>query len=138
MKLNKKHETSRNLRVIYTDAERLELGKQLAGAHQDLAQTNNDFDSVKSDFKARVTAHEAKIGDLSNKVATGHRIEEVKCLWQMDAPKKGQKTLKRLDTGETVERAEMTESDKQGDLPLDDGKKTGVAGDGTVEVAADK
>ncbi len=139
MKLDKKNETVRNLRVIYTDAERLELGKQLAGAHQDLAQTNNDLDSVKQDFKARITAHEAKIGDLSNKVATGHRVEQVKCLWNFDEPKKGQKTLSRVDTFDVVEVVDMTEADKQGELAIgQEDLKAGVAGDGNVTVAADK
>lgn len=140
MKSNKKHETIRNLRVIYTDTERLELGKQLAEVHQDLAKTNHDFDSVKTDFKARLTAHEAKISDLSNKVSTGFHVIEVKCAWQMDTPAKLKKTLVRLDTNEVVEVEDMSEADKQGDLPLPDATPAvaGVAKDGTVKVKSDE
>ncbi len=141
MKLNKKHETTRNLRVIYTDPDRLELGKQLAGAYQDLSQTNTDLDSIKTSFKAKIAAHEANIADLSTKVANGWRIEEVKCVFEMDTPKKLHKTLRRLDTQEIVEVSEMTQADIQGELALEEEKASavaGVAGDGNVKVDADK
>ena len=133
-----KKQTSRHLRVHYTDAERLELGKQLAGVHQDLSQTNNDFDSVKTDFKARITGHEAKISDLSHKVSSGFRVEEVKCLWQMEVLSKHVKTLVRVDTFEVVETCDMTEVDKQVELPLTDNPIAGIDGSGVVAVKADE
>jgi hypothetical protein len=145
----KKHETTRMLRVIYSNPERLELGKKLSETFNDLTQINADLDRVKADFKAKVTARESEIVDLSNKVSTGFHITEVKCLWEMDTPKTGVKELIRLDTGETVEMTDMTNSDKQGELPLSaevtaDGKivqpataPTGVEKDGSVTVPAD-
>lgn len=141
MILNKKHETTRQLRVIYTDGERMELGKQLAGVHQALGQTEKDFDMVKADFKARITGHEAKIEDLSNKVASGYSVKEVKCRWYMDRPVKGVKQLIREDAFEVVETLDMTEADKQGELALEAeqlGSPTGVANSGVVQVQADK
>ena len=136
-KNDKKYETNRNLRVHYTDAERLELGKQLASVHQELAQTNSDFDSVKSDFKARLTSHEAKISDLAQKVSNGYCIKEVKCLWVMDTPQSGKKLLLRMDTQDTVEVEEMTAADAQAELKLED-TKAGVDAQGNVTVAADR
>lgn len=136
-KITKKNETSRQLRVTYTDAARLELGRQLADVHQALAQTNSDLDSIKTDFKARITAHEAKITDLSTKVSNGWRMEEVKCVWTMDKPTKGEKTLKRLDTDEDVEVVEMTNADKQAELPLE-APKPEVGAGGVVVVPEDK
>lgn len=116
----KKNETSRMLRVHYTDAERLELGKKLADEHADLRQVNSDFDRVKADFKSKITTHEAKIEDFSNKVSTGYRIEDVKCRWNMDQPRAGEKTLVRADTDEIVEMTDMTTADKQAELKLAD------------------
>ncbi len=135
-KLTKKHETARQLRVIYTNPERLELGRQLADTHQALAQTNIDLDSIKTDFKSRIAAHDAKITDLSTKVSNGWRMEEVKCVWIMDDPKKGMKRLVRTDTAEDVETVEMTQSDKQAELALEE-KKPEVGAGGVVSVPAD-
>ncbi len=116
----KKNETERILRVDYTDAQRLELGKDLATAHNDLTQTNSDFDRVKAEFKSKISAHESKIVDLSNKVSTGYHMVATKCLWRMDEPKKGMKVLVRLDKtpNEIIDSEEMTEADKQQDLPI--------------------
>ena len=66
MNATKKHETTRILRYTYTDPERLELGKALAQVHNELGQTNTDFDRVKAEFKSKISAHEAKIQDLSD------------------------------------------------------------------------
>lgn len=136
--ITKKNETVRNLRVLYTDPERLDLGRKLAGAYQDIEQVNKDFDSVKADFKARITSHEAKITDLASKVSNGFRIEEVKCEWRLDAPEKGKKSLFRQDTSEVVETVDMTGADLQSQLPLADAAAAPVVGEGgVVEVPAD-
>lgn len=141
MNLNKKHETTRMLRVIYTDAERLDLGRKLAECHNDLAQVNADLDRVKAEFKSRVSGHESTISDLSTKVSTGHRMESVKCRWNLDQPKAGMKQLVRLDTPtpEVIEQSDMTESDKQVEIELDPpaATPTGIGADGTTTVPAD-
>lgn len=139
--MKNKNETVRTLRVIYTDAERLELGSKLAEAHNDLSQVNADFDGVKAEFKAKTTAHEAQIVDLSNKVSCGYRMEPVKCRWVMDQPKPGLKELLRLDItpNVVVEGEEMSEHDKQAEMTLEEqAPLAGIAGDGTVKVGADK
>jgi len=151
-KNNKRLEETRHLRVVYTDAERLELGKQLAGTHGELNQINGDLDRIKAEYKAKIADKDAKISDLSNKVSTGFRIEPVACLWEMDKPKKNKKSLRRIDTQEVIETHDMTAADKQAELPLTEMEKklnealpagttatvvAGVAGDGNVTVAAD-
>lgn len=131
---NKRNETTRVVRQFYTDPERMELGRKLA------EQIEADFDRVKTEFKSRITAHEASIADLANKVSSGYRMEPVKCLWSLDQPAGGKKELRRLDTSDVIETSEMTEADKQSLLPLDTpapAEPTGVATDGTATVAAD-
>lgn len=148
----KKNETTRVVRVIYTDPERLDLGRKLAEAHGAMSQIEADFDMVKTSFKSKTAAKEAEIADLSTKVSTGFRLEPVKCLWEMDQPKPMKKQLRRVDTSEVIETEDMTERDKQVDLPLTEMAEklnealpagvtatvTGVAGDGSVTVPADK
>lgn len=127
---NKKYETSRLLRVIYTDEEKLELGKQLAEAHNDSAQVESDLDRVKADFKAKQSVLDEKIGSLSRGISTGYQMKDTKCKWEMDKPKANWKTLRRLDTEEVVETVEMTTADKQSEIPL-------AAHEGEVAAATD-
>ena len=98
-----KNESIRILRVAFTDAQILELGRNLAEEHNVMSQTNSDFDRVKSEFKSKLSASEAKIVDLSNKVSTGYTMKDVKCIWVMDAPNPGKKQLIRMD-GPTLVR----------------------------------
>lgn len=145
--LTQKNQTSRVLRVLFTDAQRLELGKQLAEEHGVVAQTNADFDGIKASFKAKLTASEAKIVDLSNKVSNGYEMKPVPCQWQMDYPRPGVKTLFRLDgpegaKGEIVEVIAMTEAEKTPELALNLDNPvlaagTGIATDGSVTLPAD-
>jgi hypothetical protein len=135
-----KRDTSRMLRCTYTNMERLELGKELAEEHGNLGKTTADFDNVKANFKSKITAHEARIVDLSVKVSSGYRIEDVKCTWTFDKPVAGKKELYRNDSNELVETADMTEQDRQIEIELKPPEETpaGISGDGVVAVAADK
>lgn len=141
-----KNETTRVLRVNLTDAQKLEFGQQLAQEHQTVAQTNSDFDRVKAEFKSKLTRSEAIIVDLSNKVSTGYEMRVVPCLWEMDYPKPGKKTLFRTDNAEgtpreTVETCDMEEIEKTPELQLPLNPVlpagTGIAKDGSVTVPAD-
>ena len=154
MTAKNKNETIRILRVAFTDAQILELGRNLAEEHNVMSQTNSDFDRVKSEFKSKLSASEAKIVDLSNKVSTGYTMKDVKCLWILDIPKPGQKTLVRIDNewsnppsdesvkANTVEVCDMTEAEKTPELALNLENPvlpagTGVEKDGSVTVPAD-
>lgn len=143
----KNTETTRQLRVNLTDKERIELGRQLAEASQRLETIAEDKKSANAQFAADKSAAEAKIGALSNQIGSGYRLDQVRCDWLMDSPEAGKKQLVRLDTKEVIETLDMTDADKQGDLPLADPAgeaaivKTVVDSDpetGVVAVPADK
>jgi hypothetical protein len=150
-----KNQTFRTLRVLFTDAERLELGKQLAEAHNETAQIESDFQRIKDEFKSKLSAVSAKITDLANKVSSGYEMRQVLCLVVFDTPKPGKKQVVRLDgptegVREVVETHDMTEAEKTPELALNlsgDAAAdlpntvlpagTGIATDGTVKVEAD-
>lgn len=143
----KQSETTRQLRVTIVDRERIELGRQLAEAAQKLETIAEDKKSAMAQFSADKSAAEAKIGSLSNQIANGYRVEAVKCSWLFDSPEVGKKQLVRMDTKEVVETLDMTDADKQGDLPLADPNNDGATvktvldsnpENGVVEVDADK
>jgi hypothetical protein len=116
--INKKLDTSRMLRIVYTDAERLQLGRQLSEEFNELRGVNSDFDRVKANFKSKITSKEANIEDLSNKVSTGYHIADVKCRWELRSPDPLHKQLFRLDTGDCVETADMVTEDFQAEMEL--------------------
>jgi hypothetical protein len=142
-----KNECFRTLRVLFTDSERLELGKQLAEAHNETSSIESDFQRIKDEFKSKLSAVSAKIVDLSNKVSTGYEMKPVKCLVVMDTPKPGKKQVVRLDgptdgVSEVVETHDMTEAEKTPELALNLDNPvlpagTGVEKDGTVTVTSD-
>lgn len=111
-------QTSRHLRHEFDNAERLENAKQLAEALSESDRIDGELERVKADFKSRTTTVQAKIGSLRDKVTSGYEMRETKCEWRFDSPKKGKKSLVRLDTKEVVETVDMSEADKQGELPL--------------------
>lgn len=132
--MNKPVTVIRNLRVVYNDADRLVLGRQLADTHKDLEQAQADKRSVVSDFAARIKSHEAKIIDLAGKVSNGYQVKEVTCEWRFHQPKDNMKQLVRLDTGESVEVADMLHSELQPELPLADPNQEHLKdiGDGVI------
>lgn len=110
--------TTRHLRHEFDKDERLENAKQLAEALSESDRIDGELERVKADFKSRTTTVQAKIGGLRDKVTSGYEMRETRCEWRYDDPKKGKKSLYRLDTDTIVETVEMSEADKQGELPL--------------------
>jgi hypothetical protein len=149
-----KNETSRILRVSFTDAQILELGRNLAEAHNENAQIESDFQRIKDEFKSKLSAVDALKVDLANKVSSGYEMKSVLCLWLMDSPTPGKKTLVRIDQewsnppssksvkDNTVEVADMTEAEKTPELALGLDNPVlpagaGISHDGTVKVPSD-
>jgi ferritin-like metal-binding protein YciE len=91
MNATKKNETTRILRVSFTDAEILELGRNLAEAHNENNQIESDFQRIKDEFKSKLSAVAAKIVDLANKVSSGYEMKPIVCAWHMNMPLPGKK-----------------------------------------------
>lgn len=109
----KRNECTRQCRYNFSPDERLERGRQLADEYQSLDSTNNDLDRIKKDFKARIEAHESRICNLAEQVRSGYELRETVCYWEFNQPVDGKKQLRRSDTMEVIETADMTEADKQ-------------------------
>jgi hypothetical protein len=108
------NETRRQLRYVFTDAERLEKGKQLADTLNKLSSTEADLDRIKSDFKARTSVLDTEISTLKDCVFSGFELREYICFWEYDAPEKGKKTLRRKEPPHDIACIEeMTEADRQ-------------------------
>ncbi len=113
----KARETCRH--TLTTD-QLLEAGRQLAETQNEVGQLEDDFKSVRDDWKARISAAEARVTTLSGRISRGYDMKDTECTVYMDTPDVGLKTCLRDDTGERVWVRDMTESDKQLVLQLDE------------------
>jgi hypothetical protein len=102
-----------------TDEEKLTIGKELADANGRVEELELEKKSVVAGFKKRGDDAAAEIGVLSRKVSTGEEHRLIKCIWAFDWHG-GQKSLSRLDTGEVVLAAEITEGERQQHLALEE------------------
>jgi hypothetical protein len=110
---------TQQLRCQLTDEEKIQAGKELAEATNELTELENDKAQIVSDFKAKTTAAEARVAVLGNKIRSGYEFRAVECSVTMNTPEAGQKQTVRLDTKEVVATVAMTEDEKQSKLELD-------------------
>lgn len=106
-------------RCQLNDDEKIQAGKELAEATNELREIEDDKARIVSDFKAKTTASEARVAVLSNKIRSGYEFRSVECSVAFDTPEAGQKQTVRLDTKEVIATAAMTEDEKQRKLGLE-------------------
>lgn len=106
------------LRCQLTDDEKIQAGKELAEATNELEAIEDDKKQIVSDFKAKSTAAEARVAVLSNKLRSGYEFRSVECSVTFNTPEEGQKQTVRLDTKEVIATAPMTDEEKQTKLDL--------------------
>lgn len=126
------------LRVLFTDPQRLEIGRKLAEAHAELEASVEDRKSTSATLKAKETAILAKISEYSLNLNQGFALKETPVLVTYDCPAVGQKTITRLDTAEQVRIEAMTLVEMQGELPMETPEAIKVSSDGVVAVDADE
>ena len=99
--------TRESVKHQFSDAETLEMSRQLARSHQELSEIEEQKENVVADFKAQITAKEGSIADLSRRINNGYEYRTVDCELRFHQPEKGMKTLVRMDSGETVKSSKM-------------------------------
>ena len=101
-----------NLQYRFSPEELQTLGKDLAEAQIQSQQLEADRKRVADEWKARISAKEAEIASLSNKVSSGYEYRDIPCEITIGEPV-GKKTARRLDTGEVVWVRDPTEGERQ-------------------------
>lgn len=69
-----------SMKHLYNDPELAQLSRDIANALNRRSSLEAEFDSVKQDFKAQITAQEALVASLSARVSSGFEMQNVKCL----------------------------------------------------------
>lgn len=120
MARNKKITVTKNVPVLLTITELLEISKELARANQDLARATNQKKEMAASFAATQKIAEAGIENLSLKISTGKEYRDVECSVTFDQ-KQMKKIIIRMDTGEVVETTKLTTADLQEELEFYEG-----------------
>jgi phage host-nuclease inhibitor protein Gam len=110
---------TRKLRCVMTGEELLEAGRQLAEATNLLTELDSEKAEIVAEFKAKISAAEAQIAVLSNKLRSGYEFRDVACKVAYGVPEPGFKQTTRLDTGEIIESLPLTEEEKQREMVLE-------------------
>lgn len=114
----------RQVKHEYTVPEKVQLGSELAHAHEKLGNIEKEFEEVRTGFKARIAAQEAQVGVLATNLRNGYdfRAERV---WVTMRPKDKKKDWRLEGDDETaapVLTEDMTPDDFQYQFQMDERK----------------
>ena len=109
---------TRILKHQLTGEETLELSKATAEESFVKQDLERQFDSIRADFKGRISTSEAIVNRGMRIVRDGYEMREIDCEMRYHSPIDGQKAIIRLDTLESVEQGRMTQDECQVHLPF--------------------
>lgn len=113
----KKEQTQAEYR--FSDKEIAAFAKQLAIYSQESASLQAKLDSIKADYKGKLAIIDEQQGTIYRKVSDGFEMREVLATITFNDPRPGRKTY-RHDNGDVIREEEMTHSDRERELPLED------------------
>ncbi len=112
-----------SLPVKLTEVEINVHARELAKISQELESTKNQKKEVTAQFGATEKRLEAQIHEHSTMINQGYEYRTVECQWAFNWDR-GTKILWRMDAIEIVREEKMTDEDRQGRLPIDEGKSS--------------
>ena len=107
------------LRHDFTTEERLEMGTNLAEAHNRLAAIEEEETVMKAQVKDKKAGVTQTIGTLSRNLGTGYEMRNTPCTLVWDSPNVGEVSYLDPDN-KTVKTRAMSESERQLELPLNE------------------
>lgn len=117
-----RHKSSEYLRRDFTPTELASESQTLARVTQELAMLEEQKKKITSEISASIKAKQTEVLDASRRVSQGYEYTMVDCEWHFDQPELGLKQLVRMDTGEVVREAVMSDEEKQQWLALGEGE----------------
>ena len=113
-----------NLKVILTKDEIADRADRAAGLLQDRDTKEEEQKARAKAEKAVIESIESELRRVSNEVRTKATYQDVQCERRYVYDKSKVQEW-RLDTGEMISERDMNETEKQRDLPFDDGGSGG-------------
>lgn len=107
-----------SLPVTLTEDEIMEAARSLVSALTSLRTAEEDKKEADANFNSEIKTHRGTSEKLRQLISNGYEYREVECRWDMYNDR-GIKKLIRMDTGEVVRQADMTDADFQAKLGMD-------------------
>lgn len=108
-----------NLKCLFTEAETLQLGKDLAQATANASAIQDELKTVTAQIKAKLAEQEALMASYTGKIQSGFEYRLVDCEARLGDPKPTKKTIYRLDTNKMVEVRDLSPEEQQFMLKLE-------------------
>lgn len=106
------------LKCDFTAEELKEISSQLAREAANMAEAEENKKAATAQFAEKIASAKARVASLARQVNQGYEMRNVECRVLLDKPKRGLVQVVRADTGEIVKERPMSDSEKQGSLPL--------------------
>jgi hypothetical protein len=107
--------TRREVTVNLTEDETAVYANELSRKISEQQTLTDRKKEIAAEYKGKIDQCVNRTRELALKISTGHEQREVDCEW-VTLWDSGYHTLRRLDTGEEVERAEITTAERQQNL----------------------
>jgi hypothetical protein len=108
-----------NLRCDLSPNEKQDLSEKLVRMLLETEEAEESRSEFMTDWKARMESLTKLVKRYTNMLAKGYEYRDIDCRVMYNTPHSGWKTLFRPDTGEVVREEQMTDDERQENLPLE-------------------
>lgn len=107
------------VRYNFNQGELVELSREQARYFNDRKRADDEFASVKGDFKAATTKLEADINRCAQRVTSGYEMRTIRCLMLKFRPDNDSLLIVRTDNGRVLKRRKLNADERQPLLTTD-------------------
>jgi hypothetical protein len=104
--------TTRSIKHVFTEDERLEMGRRLSDAYVAVDEAKSRLETFKAQMKGEIKGYEGIIMASVAKLHTGYAMESIECEVINDY-EAGMIQYRSLNTDEIVDSRPMTEAERQ-------------------------
>jgi hypothetical protein len=111
---------TRYLKRTFSQPELVEMGRQLASSHSQLATIKTEKAAAVAQFSMKEKQLAVEVERISGLIAAGFDMQNVRCIIAYDEPNVNEVTIRREDTREVIETRPFNAEERQTELPLTD------------------
>lgn len=101
------------VRYNFSQAETVDLAREQARYFNERSAAEDQFNSVKADFKNTITKLEADINRCAQRVTSGYEMRTIRCLVLKSRPDNESLLILRTDNGRVYKRRKMNADERQ-------------------------
>lgn len=109
---------TRTLKHVLSAEEKADLSGNMARAIERISSLQSELKAISAEFKSKIAAEEMVAQDAARAVNNGWVMQPVKCVTKPAVGRPFMETW-RTDTWELIAVREMTEAERQENLPLE-------------------